>query len=213
MEIQLWSDFACPWCALGLYRLEEARARFAHGDAVRVVHRSFELDPSAPARRDVSMGQLLARKYGMGPEQVRAAHDRLGALGREVGFYFDFDRVQLGSTFDAHRLAQSARGLSCEDALVKALFSASFTEGRLLSDHGVLRQVAGSAGLDEHIIEKVLGSEAYVREVRDDEAVAQELGVGGVPYFLIEGAWAVPGAQDVETLVRVLDRAWARSVH
>jgi predicted DsbA family dithiol-disulfide isomerase len=213
MEIQVWSDFACPWCALGFYRLDTALTRFEHADAVEVVHRSYELDPHAPARREITSEQAVARKYGLGTEQVKAGRAQLTELGREVGMVFHFDRVQLGNTFDAHRLAQAARGQDCEDALIKGLFGAYFTEGRLLSDHAVLREVAASAGLDAGMTDKVLGGDLYAREVRLDESAAYELEVTGVPYFLINGAWPIQGAQDVETLVTVLDRAWARSAH
>ena len=131
----------------------------------------------------------------------------------ECGVAFRFDRVQLGNTFDAHRLAQAARGSECEDSLVEMLFAARFTEGRQLSDHEVLRDVAASAGLDEHITEKVLAGEAYADAVRADEAAAQELGVAGVPYFLIGGTWPVPGAQDTETMLVTAPPAWSRSGH
>jgi predicted DsbA family dithiol-disulfide isomerase len=213
MEIQVWSDFACPWCALGFYRLDVALNRFEHGDAVEVVHRSYELDPHAPARREITSEQAVARKYGLGAEQVKAGHARLTELGREVGMAFHFDRVQLGNTFDAHRLAQAARGQDGEDALIRGLFAAYFTEGQLLSDQAVLSEVAASAGLDPGLTDKVLGGDLYAREVRMEESAAYELDVTGVPYFLINGAWPIPGAQDVETLVTVLDRAWARSAH
>ena len=92
----------------------------------------------------------------------------------------------------------------------RALFAAYFTDGRLLSDHEVLRDVARTAGLDEVLIDKVLGGELFAREVRLDESAAQELEVTGVPFFLVDGRWPIPGAQDVETLVTVLNRAWAR---
>lgn len=213
MEIEVWSDFTCPWCALGLHRLDAARRDFEHGGEIVVVHRSFELDPRSPAGRERSMEQAVARKYHLSPEQVRAGHARLTALGLEVGMVFDFERVQLGSTFDAHRLAQAARGQECETSVVRALFSASFTEGRLLSDPAVLRDVARTAGLPEHITEKVVGGDAYTREVRADENAAVELGVTGVPYFLLNGAWAIPGAQDVDTMVSLLRRAWSRLGH
>jgi predicted DsbA family dithiol-disulfide isomerase len=211
MEIQVWSDFACPWCALGLVRLRVARSRLDHGDELRVVHRSYELDPRAPARRELSMQQAVARKYGMGPEQARAGHVRMAELGREDGVVFDFDRVQLGNTFDAHRLAQAARGRVCEEALIDALFEAHFAEGRLLSDHGVLQDVAEAAGLEAALVDRVLGGSLYAKEVRDDEAAAYELGVTGVPFFLVDGAWPIPGAQDVDTMVTILTRAWDRS--
>jgi protein disulfide-isomerase len=213
VDVEIWSDFACPWCALGFARLDAALADFEHRDEVRVLHRSFELDPRAPARREQSMEEIVAAKYGTSVESVRANQARMEALGREAGVVFDFERVQLGNTFDAHRLAQAARGHPGHDALVKGLFSAYFAEGRLLSDHAVLREVATKAGLDEHIADKVLEGDAYTGEVRADEAAATERGVTGVPYFLLNGAWAVPGAQDVETMGIVLRRAWSRVGH
>jgi predicted DsbA family dithiol-disulfide isomerase len=211
MEIQIWSDFACPWCALGVHRLDAARRQFEHDEDITVVHRAFELDPRAPARRPQTMDEVLAAKYGMSPEQVRAGHERLTSLGREVGLEFDFGRIQLGNTFDAHRLAQSARDTEAEDAVVKGLFAAYFTEGRLLSDHDVLVDVATAAGMDPESARAVLESDAFAAEVRSDEATAQEHGITGVPHFVINGRWAVPGAQDVETMVTVLQRAWERT--
>jgi predicted DsbA family dithiol-disulfide isomerase len=211
VRIDIWSDFACPWCALGLYRLHGAQAQFEHGDAIEVVHRAFELDPRAPAKRPQSMEEVLEAKYAMSPEQVQAGHGRLGALGAEVGMTFAFDRIQLGNTFDAHRLARSARGTAAEDAVVKGLFGAYFTEGRLLSDPEVLLDVASAAGLAPEAAQQVIASDAFADEVRADERTAQELDITGVPHFLINGKWAIPGAQDVETMVLVLRRAWERT--
>ncbi len=211
MEIDLWSDFACPWCALGLYRLQAALERFEHGDAVVVVHRPFELDPGAPAHRPQTLVDVLAAKYGMSPEQVHAGHERLAALGHEVGMEYRFDRIRLGNTFDAHRLVRAARGTPIAEALVERLFSAYFTEGQLLSDHGVLLGSAVAAGMSPDIARGVLESDAHAADVRADERTAREAGITGVPYFVIGGGWAVPGAQDVDTLLLALRRAWERS--
>jgi len=211
VEIELWSDFACPWCALGQYRLDAARREFAHGDEITVVHRAFELDPHAPARRHQSMDEVLATKYGMSPAQVQQGHDRLTAMGDEVGLEFHFDRIQLGNTFDAHRLARLARGTDAEHDLFIGLFGAYFTQGAVLSDHDVLLDVATRAGVDADAATGVLSGDTFATEVREDEATAQQLGITGVPYFVIDGRWAVPGAQDIETLVRTLDRAWERT--
>jgi len=214
VDVQIWSDFACPWCALGLARFERARRAFEHGDGVAVVHRSFELHPRAswaPAQRgDLSMEEVVARKYGLARQHVRALHDRLTAMGAEVGVAFDFDRAQPGPTFDAHRLAQAARGTAAEEALVRGLFRARFTDGLQLADRGVLRQVAHGAGLPDDLTDEVLAGDAWAAAVRADEAAAAELGVTGVPFFLINGQWPLPGAQDVETMATVLARAWSR---
>jgi predicted DsbA family dithiol-disulfide isomerase len=213
MQIDVWSDYACPWCALGLARLSVALSDFEHREDVTVLHRSFELDRHAPASSAGTAEEAVARKYGMRPEQVRAGHAQLTALGAEVGFTFDFERVRRGNTFDAHRLTQAARGTEWEGALVQRLFAAQFGEGLQLSDHDVLRHVARSVGLPEHVTVEVLGGTAYASDVRADEAAAAELDVTGVPYFLIGGAWPVPGAQDVETLRVLLERAWSRVDH
>jgi predicted DsbA family dithiol-disulfide isomerase len=213
VDVQVWSDFACPWCALGLARLEIALREFEHADEIRVVHRSFELAPGAPASRERSMVDAVAAKYGTSPAQIRTRYEGLTALGREAGVVFDFDRVRLGSTFDAHRLAQSSRGKAEEGALLQGLFRAYFAEGRLLSDLDVLRDAAARAGLDEVVTDKVLAGDLYAREVRLEEVAAEDLGVTGVPFFLINGAWPIPGAQDVETLGIVLRRAWSRFGH
>jgi predicted DsbA family dithiol-disulfide isomerase len=213
MQIDVWSDYACPWCALGLARLRVALRDFEHTDEVILVHRAFELHPGAPARSAGTAEEVVARKYGMPLAQVRAGHAQLTAFGAEVDFSFDFGRVRPGSTFDAHRLTRAARGTEWEDALVRALFEAHFSEGRQLSDADVLRDVARSVGFPDVLLDPVLGGEAYRDDVRGDEAAAAELGVTGVPYFLIGGAWPIPGAQDVETLGIVLERAWSRSAH
>jgi predicted DsbA family dithiol-disulfide isomerase len=160
MQIDVWSDYACPWCALGLARLTVALSDFDHGDDVTVVHRSFELDRHAPVASPGTAEEAVARKYGMRPEQVRAGHTQLTAFGAEVGFTFDFERVRLGNTFDAHRLTQAARGTEWEQPLVRQLFAAHFGEGLQLSDHGVLRGVARSVGLPEDVTEEVLGGTA-----------------------------------------------------
>jgi predicted DsbA family dithiol-disulfide isomerase len=157
------------------------------------------------------MDEMLASKYGMSPEQIRAGHERLTALGHEVGMEFRFERIQMGSTFDAHRLAQAARGTAVEEALVKRLFAAYFTDGELLSDHEVLLRAATAAGMDADLAAAVLAGNDHMTDVREDEAVAHELGITGVPYFLLNGKWAVPGAQDVDTLVLALERAWDRT--
>jgi predicted DsbA family dithiol-disulfide isomerase len=211
MQIDVWSDFACPWCALGLYRLEAALREFAHADEVTVVQRAFELDPHAPARRAQTMTEILSTKYGMRPAQIQVGHERLTSLGAEIGMEFHFEQAQMGNTFDAHRLARAGRGTAVEDELVKGLFGAYFTKGLLLSDHEVLANVAVEAGMDRQVVAAVLSSEAHASDVRADEEAAREWGISGVPHFLINGQWSVPGAQDVETLVSALNRAWERT--
>ena len=157
-----------------------------------VEHRSFELRPHAPDRLEGTYLEAVRAKYDMPVEHVRAGHELLIRFGAEVGLVFDFDRVRLGSTFDAHRLAQAARGGSYEDTLVTGLFVAHFSQGGQLSDHDVLRDITHAAGMADALVDEVLGSDRFGIEVRADEATAAEMEVTGVPHFLIDGVWPVP---------------------
>lgn len=213
MKVEVFSDVVCPWCAIGRRRLQAALGRFDHADEVEVVWRAFELDPRAPAVRDGDYAERLARKYGMSREQAVAANERLTALGAEDGLEFHFERARPGNTFDAHRLLHFARdaGPGRQDALKERLFVAYFTEGAAVGDRDTLVRLAAEVGLDPTACREVLDGDRYVAEVRADEAEAAELGVTGVPFFVVDGRFAIPGAQDADTVLRVLEQAWRRS--
>ena len=213
MQIDVWSDYACPWCALGLARLQVALADFEHaGRGDRGAPR-VRVGPACAGADEGTQEERLRRKYGMSPEQVRAGHAHLTALGAEVGFTFDFEHVRSGSTFDAHRLTQAARGTRTRGRTGAAAVRRPLQRGPAALGS---RRPAGRGrrgGRPADVTEKVLGGDAYAEEVRADEAAAEELEVTGVPFFLIGGAWPVPGAQDVETLGLLLRRAWSRIGH
>lgn len=213
MRVEVFSDVVCPWCAVGKRRFEQALARFDHADEVEVVWRSYELDPRAPAVREGDYLERLAAKYGMTREQATAANERLTSMAAAEGLRFRFDRVRPGNTFDAHRLLHHARdaGAGMQDALKDRLFTAYFTEGEAIGERKTLVRLAGEVGLDTRECAAVLAGDRYGDEVRTDEAEAAELGVTGVPFFVVGGSFGIPGAQDAETMVAVLHKAWDRS--
>jgi predicted DsbA family dithiol-disulfide isomerase len=108
MELEVWSDIACPWCYIGKRRLETALHEFEHANEVTVLWRSFELDPHAPAERKGELASHLARKYGVPVEQAREAQRGLAATALGEGLTLRFDLVRSGSTFDGHRLVHLA---------------------------------------------------------------------------------------------------------
>ena len=108
MKVEVWSDFACPFCYIGKQRLEAAIDQFAHKDNVEVVFRSFELDPNAQRDVDYDVHDMLTARYGMSREQAIAMNENLGNQAKEAGLAFQFDTMILTNTFDAHRLAQYA---------------------------------------------------------------------------------------------------------
>ena len=108
MKVEIWSDVVCPWCYIGKRNLEAALAGFAHADEVEVAWRSYELDPTTPAVVELSMDEVLERKYGMTRQQAEEANANLTALAAKVGLEYHLDRVRIGNTFDAHRLIHLA---------------------------------------------------------------------------------------------------------
>ena len=211
MQVDIFSDVVCPWCAVGKRRFEEALGRFDHADEIDVVWRAYELDPEAPARREGDYAERLARKYGMTRDQAVAANQRLTATAAEVGLDFHFERAQPGNTFDAHRLLHYAREVGLQDALKERLFVAYFTEGAPIGDPDTLVALAGEVGLDRTEAAAVVAGDRYGAEVRADEREALAIGVTGVPFFVVDGKFGIPGAQDADTILGVLERAWAKA--
>ncbi len=209
MEVEIWSDVVCPWCYIGKRHLESALASFASPDPVRVVWRSYELDPNGPARRTESMAEVLQQKYGMSAGEAEAANARLTGLAAEVGLDYRLDEVAMGNTFDAHRLVHLAGTAGLADAMKERLMAAYFTEGIPIGDRSHLADLAVEVGLERTAVVELLAGSRFADEVRADERRAAELGVTGVPFFVIAGRYAVSGAQPPELLLDVLERAAA----
>lgn len=211
MRVDVWSDVVCPWCAIGVANLEVALAELSHGDEVEVVLRSFQLDPRARTQSPEEHLSALARKYGTTPEEMRARQQHLVAMGAERGIEFRFDRAVSGNTFDAHRLLHLARERGVQRELEQRLWRAYFTDGDPIGEHDTLRKAAADVGLEPGEVDEVLAGDAHADAVRADIAEARELDVTGVPFFLVDGRFALGGAQPPELLGKVLDRAWAES--
>lgn len=211
LHVDIWSDIACPWCYVGKRHLEQALHSFPHRDEVEVQWRAFELDPAAPRIRDASQSyaERLAKKYGMQTPQAQVMIDRMVDTAARDGLDLRFDHIRPGNTFDAHRLLHLAHERGMQDALKERLLRAYLTEGRPIGDRDVLVSAAREVGVDEQEARDVLDSDRYTAEVRRDEAIARELGITGVPFFVIAGRLGVSGAQPADVLLGALQRAWS----
>ena len=207
LPIDVWSDVACPWCWVGKRHLESALEAFEGEVALR--WRAFELDPGAPtpAPERVDYVERLATKYRTSRADAEAMIGRMVAVGRSRGLALRFDRIRPTNTFDAHRLLAWSARLDRQTDLEERLFSAYLHEGLAISDHHVLAGLAADVGLDRDAAEAVLGSDAHGEEVRADERLAAQLGISGVPFFVLGGRYAVSGAQPPEVLSSAMARA------
>ena len=208
MDVEIWSDVNCPWCYIGKRRFEGALSRFEHADQTRVTWRSFELDPGAPAETPGNGAAMLAEKYGLALERAREMEQNVTEIAAGDGLDYDLEHARIGSTFDAHRLLHLAKREGRQDEMKERLFRARFTEGRLISDLETLVQLATEVGLDGTEVRAMLSGDEFADSVREEESVAHELGISGVPMFVVDRKFGMSGAQPAEQLLALLEHAW-----
>jgi predicted DsbA family dithiol-disulfide isomerase len=209
VDVEIWSDIACPWCYVGKRRFEAALAEFEHRADVNVTWRSFELDPSAPRERTGDRAARLAEKYGMTLEQARAAEQRLTDVAAGEGLDFRFDLARSGLTFDGHRMIHLAAEHGLQDAMKERLMRAYFTEGELVADPQTLLRLGTEVGVPQDEAEAMLAGDRFADAVRDDERTAQQLGISAVPTFVVDRSLGVSGAHPSEQLLALLREGWA----
>jgi predicted DsbA family dithiol-disulfide isomerase len=188
--------------------LAQALERFEHAEDVVVHQHAFELDPHARHVADASLIERVAAKYGISLERSRELHEGLSAQAAAVGVTMAFDVAQPTNTFDAHRLIALAAAQGQSEEMSERLFRAYFEEGLLVSDHEQLNELAEEVGvLDATLLWE---TDAFASDVRADERAAEQLGITGVPAFLIDNKFMVMGAQGADKIAEVLERAWTR---
>lgn len=212
--VEVDSDVVCPWCYIGKRRLDTALAQLAAGGGagdLEVVFRPFQLDPTAPPTPTPAL-DAYARKFG-GPERAARLVEQVSAVAASVGLEFRLDRALRANTLDAHRLlgwALATAGPAAQAALKEALMRAYFTEGLDVGDRATLAGLAGNCGLDAAVASEFLDGDGGLDEVREQLARAAAAGISAVPTTVLDGRWAVPGAQEPETFVQVFRRWRAR---
>jgi predicted DsbA family dithiol-disulfide isomerase len=200
VAIDVFTDVVCPWCYIGVERLEKAR----EGRDVVIRHHPFMLDPSTP-EAGVSIPEMLRRKYGADP---RAMFDRVENAAMQGGLPLDLSKqARMYPTARAHTLARFARQHGKEHEVVRALFRANFDEGKNVADPQVLGDIAEAHGLDRAAAERAVGDPAELEQTSREAREASELGIRGVPFFVFGDRLAVSGAQPLEVLVRAMDEA------
>ncbi|WP_245602333.1 DsbA family oxidoreductase [Solirubrobacter soli] len=208
LTVEIWSDVVCPWCYIGKRRFEAALEAFEHAAEVTVMWRSFELDQEAPQIAEGTYAERLSAKYGMSVERATQLGVDMTQRAKEEGLEFHLDRSRSGNTFDAHRLIHLAATYGHQTAAQERLFRAYFTEGEPISDHDTLVRVVAETGVDADEARDVLQTDRFAEDVREDELLASQLGIQGVPFFVLDRRFGVSGAQPPEVLVQALQQAW-----
>ncbi|MBI3678282.1 MAG: DsbA family oxidoreductase [Proteobacteria bacterium] len=204
MQIDVVSDTVCPWCFIGKRRLERAlEMRPAIDFDVR--WRAYRLDPTVPVE-GIDRKAYLRAKFGDSP-RTQAMGEAIRAAGTSEKIAFAFDRIaRTPNTLDSHRLIRWAESAGAQDQVVELLFKAYFEEGKDVGNRGVLLSVAEAAGMDTALVADLLSQEADRSIVEREDALAHEMGISGVPTFIFANKYLISGAQDPETIVKVIDR-------
>ncbi len=204
LTIDIVSDVMCPWCYIGQKRLEKALDQVPEID-VDVRWRPFQLDPTLPPEGK-DRRQYLSDKFG-GDERAKTIYQAVKDAGNAEGIAFDFDAIEVApNTLDAHRLIRwaASAGEGVQNNLARRLFQLYFEEGADIGRHSVLVEAAREVGMDAAVVEGLLATDSDREAVQSEIATANRMGVSGVPCFLIEGKYAVMGAQDAGILANAL---------
>lgn len=209
MKVEIWSDFMCPFCYIGKRRFEEALESLPFRESVEVVYRSFELNPNEAVDTGQTTYESLASKYGTTVEQAKAMTANVVEQAQSVGLNYNFDRIKPTNSFDAHRLAHYAASKGKDKEIVERLLAAYFVEAQHVGSKEVLVKLAVELGLDGEEVRAVLEGDQYSEEVRSDERQGAQLGIQGVPFFVIDRKYGISGAQPLSVFSQALTQAWS----
>ena len=198
----------CPFCYIGKRHFEKALENFPGRNDIEVEWKSFQLNPDMETEPGKHINEYLAEKKGWSIEQARQANEYVTAMAAQAGLQYDMDRAVVANSFDAHRMIQLAKQTGKGDEMEENLFRAYFTEGKNIADHGTLTDLAAAAGVDRSKAEEVLKGRDFTEDVEQDIYESQQIGVRGVPFFVLNGKYAVSGAQPVSAFAGALETAW-----
>lgn len=204
MKIEVWSDYVCPFCYIGKRRLEEALEDTGLGSKVEVIYKAYELDSTSPKTSDKTMQEVLATKYNMSVNEAKNMTDNVAEQAKSVGLTYDFENMRPANTFDAHRLAKLAEKEQVGEKVTESLLNAYFVDAEKIGTEEVLMRLAEEAGISQERTKEMLDSDEFAEEVKADIAEARQVGVQGVPFFVINRKYAISGAQPAATFADAL---------
>ncbi|HAS80102.1 MAG TPA: disulfide bond formation protein DsbA [Fusobacteriaceae bacterium] len=207
MRIEIWSDFACPYCYIGKKRLEKALEELKKEEETKIVFKSFQLDPSGVRMELSDYSEYMAKKYNIPYDQAKAQVDGMVNSAKELGLDFRYDILIKNNMVLAHQIAKYAKTVGKDKVIVERFFKGYFEEGADLGDIQVLSTMSKEVGLDPQNFKKIIEQKLYLSEVLADQKQASDMGVRGVPFIVIDGKVSVSGAQSIEYFKLALEKA------
>lgn len=208
MKIELWSDFACPFCYIGKTKFEKALNRFAHKDQVEIIYKAYQLNPNAPKVMKDDPATAFAKGHRTTKQKAEEKFKMFVQAASQVGLKYDYENIQMTNSYDAHRIAKWARKFNKEPEVTALFMKAYFEQGKNIADHDTLLQMVEEIGLDKTEAKQVLNSKQFEDVVDGEIKEGREVGVRGVPFFVLNRKYGVSGAQAEEYFYEVLEQLW-----
>lgn len=212
MKIEIWSDVMCPFCYIGKNNFEQALDKLPFKDQVEVEWKSFQLDPTLDPGKTQNTIEYFKEKKGFPEAQASQMISQVAQMGKGAGIDFNFEKALITNTFSAHRLLHLAKKHNKSNEMEEALFIAHFIDGKNVGDAEVLVSLAENLGIDKEEAVKAVTSDQLDYEVNQDIMQARKNGVSGVPFFVLNGKYAVSGAQPVEVFENALQQTYKETV-
>ncbi len=209
MKVEIWSDVMCPFCYIGKRNFETALAHFDGRNNIEVIWKSYQLDPSISEVPTENYHNYLVKHKGMSLEQVNGMLDNVTMTAKDAGLDYKFDKAVMVNSLNAHKFIQFAKSKGLGDEAEERLFLAFFTEGKNIADLTTLIQFGIEIGLEEMELKTVFTDEKYASLVTHDIQEGQQIGVQGVPFFVLDRKYAVSGAQPAQAFLQTLEKSFS----
>ena len=208
MKVEIWSDVMCPFCYIGKRRFENALTEFDHASDIEIVWKAYQLSPEMKTDPDKNIHEYLAEHKGISVDLARHFNDQVTSRAAKLGLVYDFDTAIPANSFNAHRFSHLAKLRGLQDAAEERLFKSYFTEGKNVDDIPTLVELGVEIGLDATEVKRMLESDVYTEDVREDIYEAFQIGVTGVPFFVFDRKTAITGAQESEVFLDKLKKTF-----
>lgn len=208
MKIEVWSDIACPFCYIAKVRLEKVLSGFQFANEVQIVWKSFMLNPNLVTDVNLSLTEYLAKTKDLLPEEIEEMNQDITEMAFNSGLTINFEKVIVANTRKAHNLIHYAKSKGKQSEMKSRLFKAYFTEGRNVDDLDELVLMAGELGLDTENLKEILSGEVFNNAIETDIYESRQVGVLGVPYFVLDNKFVIKGAQDPDAFTQTIGRAF-----